>query len=161
MSRKVQWWIISHPCNGARQTGRKSWPSSRRCSTRTHGIVSRHSFRSLYVSTSQVLAWNYRRYVLASMPDQRPIMTELAYTTRKISASFSNFSAWHQRSKVYSTLWNAGELNPRDSREEGTYLLCLQRSVVLTRQSKSLISYTMPSSPILMIKARGSITGGS
>jgi len=64
------------------------------------------------------LAWNYRRYVLASMPDQRPIITELAYTTRKIGASFSNFSAWHQRSKVYSSLWNAGELDPLHSREE-------------------------------------------
>ncbi|KAG6379130.1 rab-protein geranylgeranyltransferase [Boletus reticuloceps] len=64
------------------------------------------------------LAWNYRRYVLASMPEQRPVMTELAYTTRKISASFSNFSAWHQRSKVYSSLWNTGELDPIQSREE-------------------------------------------
>jgi len=64
------------------------------------------------------LAWNYRRYVFASMPEQRPVMTELAYTTRKISASFSNFSAWHQRSKVYSSLWNTGELDPTESREE-------------------------------------------
>jgi len=64
------------------------------------------------------LAWNYRRYVLTSMPEQRPVMTELAYTTRKISASFSNFSAWHQRSKVYSLLWNAGELDPIESRDE-------------------------------------------
>ncbi|KAG9318253.1 rab-protein geranylgeranyltransferase [Chiua virens] len=63
-------------------------------------------------------AWNYRRYCLASMPDQRPLATELAYTTRKISASFSNFSAWHQRSKIYSALWNAGELDPVKSREE-------------------------------------------
>ncbi|KIJ60638.1 hypothetical protein HYDPIDRAFT_177343 [Hydnomerulius pinastri MD-312] len=57
-------------------------------------------------------AWNYRRYVLASLPVQRPETSDLAYTTRKISASFSNFSAWHQRSKVYSSLWNAGQLDP-------------------------------------------------
>ncbi|KAG8217311.1 hypothetical protein J3R82DRAFT_5406 [Butyriboletus roseoflavus] len=71
------------------------------------------------------LAWNYRRYVLASMPEQRPITTELVYTTRKISASFSNFSAWHQRSKVYSLLWNTGEFDPVNSREEGICMLYL------------------------------------
>jgi len=64
------------------------------------------------------IAWGYRRYVLASIPDQRPLTTELAYTTRKISASFSNFSAWHQRSKVYSSLWNTGQLDSDTSREE-------------------------------------------
>ncbi|KIM57061.1 hypothetical protein SCLCIDRAFT_1219726 [Scleroderma citrinum Foug A] len=56
-------------------------------------------------------AWNYRRYVLASMPVKRPDTTELTYTSRKISASFSNFSAWHQRSKIYSSLWNEGQLD--------------------------------------------------
>ncbi|KAG6331529.1 hypothetical protein ID866_7564, partial [Astraeus odoratus] len=63
-------------------------------------------------------AWNYRRYVLASMPVQRPETAELAYTTRKISASFSNFSAWHQRSKIYSNLWNSGQLDPDKARDE-------------------------------------------
>ncbi|KAL4065365.1 rab-protein geranylgeranyltransferase, partial [Scleroderma citrinum] len=63
-------------------------------------------------------AWNYRRYVLASMPVQRPGTAELAYTSRKISASFSNFSAWHQRSKIYSTLWNLGQLDPVKARDQ-------------------------------------------
>lgn len=91
---------------------------ARNCKPDTHFVP--HTSHIL-----QVLAWNYRRYVLASMPDQRPITTELAYTTRKISASFSNFSAWHQRSKVYSLLWNSGEYDPVKSREEGMCLLCL------------------------------------
>lgn len=128
--------MVNHPCNGERQIGRRNWLSSRRCSMRTHEIVSLHIFRSSNISTLQVLAWNYRRYVLASMPDQRPLITELAYTTRKIGASFSNFSAWHQRSKVYSSLWNAGELNPINSREEGMSLLCLWCSVALTRNKE-------------------------
>ncbi|KZT11433.1 rab-protein geranylgeranyltransferase, partial [Laetiporus sulphureus 93-53] len=63
-------------------------------------------------------AWNYRRYVLASMPVKRPEQLELAYTTRKIEANFSNFSAWHQRSKVLSALWGAGKLDLKKSREE-------------------------------------------
>jgi geranylgeranyl transferase type-2 subunit alpha len=48
--------------------------------------------------------------------------TELDYTTRKIEASFSNFSAWHQRTKVLQVLWDAGERDPAQSREEGEFL---------------------------------------
>lgn len=66
-----------------------------------------------------VLAWSYRRVVLASMPIHRPETSELAYTTKKIEANFSNFSAWHQRSKVLSSLWSKGELDPMKSKEEG------------------------------------------
>jgi len=64
------------------------------------------------------LAWNYRRYVLASMPVPRTEISELAYTTRKIEANFSNFSAWHQRSKVYTSLWDSGKLDAVKCQEE-------------------------------------------
>ncbi|KAF9228667.1 rab-protein geranylgeranyltransferase [Gyrodon lividus] len=74
--------------------------------------------KMLDVDARNFHAWNYRRYVLASMPAQRPEIAELTYTTRKISASFSNFSAWHQRSKIFSSLWNTGQLNPVQSRKE-------------------------------------------
>ncbi|KAH8117241.1 rab-protein geranylgeranyltransferase [Phellopilus nigrolimitatus] len=63
-------------------------------------------------------AWNYRRYVLASMPVKKPELDELAYTTRKIEANFSNFSAWHQRSKVYSSMWEKGLLDETKSKDE-------------------------------------------
>ena len=117
-----------------------------------------HTLVSVSSSRRKVHAWNYRRYVLASMPDQRPVMTELAYTTRKISASFSNFSAWHQRSKVYAALWKAGELDPIRSRDEGMCLVLTWR--VLTR-AKSLSSCTTHCSPIQTTRARGSIIDGS
>jgi len=72
-------------------------------------------------SSLPVLAWNYRRYVLASMPIPRPETSELAYTSKKIQANFSNFSAWHQRSKVLPRLWESGALNEQKSRDEGSY----------------------------------------
>ncbi|KAJ7168174.1 hypothetical protein C8R43DRAFT_983299 [Mycena crocata] len=63
-------------------------------------------------------AWTYRRYVLANMPLARPELAELAYTTRKIEANFSNFSAWHQRSKLLPSLWGSGKLDYTKSKEE-------------------------------------------
>lgn len=52
-------------------------------------------------------AWSYRRYVLESMPEKRSPEDEIAYTKRKIESNFSNFSAWHQRSKVYGAMWES------------------------------------------------------
>ncbi|ESK88315.1 rab-protein geranylgeranyltransferase [Moniliophthora roreri MCA 2997] len=62
-------------------------------------------------------AWSYRRYILAGMPIPRSEISELAYTTKKIESSFSNFSAWHQRSKVLSSLWAQGMLGEEQSKE--------------------------------------------
>lgn len=72
----------------------------------------------LWSLSAVVQAWNYRRYVLGSMPVPRAPSSELAYTTRKIEANFSNFSAWHQRSKVFSSLWDSGQLDRMESLEQ-------------------------------------------
>ena len=53
------------------------------------------------------------------MPARRPAKAELAYTTRKIEANFSNFSAWHQRTKVLGALWASGELDRAKSQADG------------------------------------------
>ncbi|KAF8630374.1 hypothetical protein AX15_002936 [Amanita polypyramis BW_CC] len=55
-------------------------------------------------------AWDYRRYVLGSALVPQTERSELAYTTQKIESSFSNFSAWHQRSKVFTSLCEAGKM---------------------------------------------------
>ena len=65
------------------------------------------------------MAWDYRRYILASMPIRRPEKAELSYTTKKIEANFSNFSAWHQRTKVLSSLWASGEVDRKSSLQKG------------------------------------------
>ncbi|KAF8644115.1 hypothetical protein AX16_008644 [Volvariella volvacea WC 439] len=63
-------------------------------------------------------AWDYRRYILANIPVPRPETAELAYTKRKIESNFSNFSAWHQRSKVFSSLWANDVLDKDKCKEE-------------------------------------------
>ena len=68
---------------------------------------------------SQVHAWDYRRYVLASMPIKRSEQEELAYTKRKIEANFSNFSAWHQRSKVFASIWENGLSDEAKDKDSG------------------------------------------
>ncbi|KAG6832705.1 hypothetical protein H0H92_012277 [Tricholoma furcatifolium] len=68
-------------------------------------------------------AWNYRRYVLASMTTPRSEKSELAYTSRKIEANISNFSAWHQRSKVLTSLWGGSSGVPAKFREEASATL--------------------------------------
>jgi geranylgeranyl transferase type-2 subunit alpha len=73
------------------------------------------------LSFSGVHAWNYRRYILANTPKVRSPKAELTYTKQKILSNFSNFSAWHQRSKVLSSLWENGKLNESKSKENGTF----------------------------------------
>ena len=75
--------------------------------------------RTLRFLSALVMAWDYRRYVLASMPIRRPEKAELSYTTKKIEANFSNFSAWHQRTKVLSSLWASGEIDRKSSLQKG------------------------------------------
>ncbi|TDL27269.1 rab-protein geranylgeranyltransferase [Rickenella mellea] len=73
--------------------------------------------KMLDADSRNFLAWDYRRYVLASMPNPPPEANELAYTTQKIESNFSNFSAWHQRSKIYTRLW-ADQLDHQTTKDE-------------------------------------------
>ncbi|KAI9446673.1 rab-protein geranylgeranyltransferase [Lactarius indigo] len=112
---KVYWiwnhrrWCLEHIPEGPISADAQAW----RLSTweRELFIVE----KMLEADSRNFLAWDYRRYVVASMPTRRSDKAELAYTTKKIEANFSNFSAWHQRTKVISSLWASGDIDRASS----------------------------------------------
>lgn len=51
--------------------------------------------------------WHYRRYVVKNLEQslgKSMLESEFEYTTKKINANFSNFSAWHHRAKLLPPL---------------------------------------------------------
>ncbi|KAL5529297.1 hypothetical protein ACEPAG_5282 [Sanghuangporus baumii] len=114
---KVYWiwnhrrWCLEHVPEGP-ENDRLGWKKA------TWAMELRAVEKMLDADARNFHAWNYRRYVLASMPVKRPESAELAYTKHKIEANFSNFSAWHQRSKVYSSMWKQGLLDEAKSKDE-------------------------------------------
>jgi Protein prenyltransferase alpha subunit repeat len=100
------------------------------------------------------------------MPVQRPETSELAYTTRKIEANFSNFSAWHQRSKVFLSLWDSGQLDPVTSKEQGEAFFVSHANFQgelwrLQLDFKNLSSFKMRCTRTQMTKVFGYIIDGS
>ena len=89
--------------------------------------------RPLLTPSSKVHSWNYRRYLIhvmrsldSSASDSAPKITklpstasEIAFTRTKISDSFSNFSAWHYRTRLLPRFWEEqGWVEGNDERRE-------------------------------------------
>jgi geranylgeranyl transferase type-2 subunit alpha len=58
-----------------------------------------------YLYPTLVHGWDYRRFVVSHLRKNKSqlakiVQDEYDFTTRKINQSFSNYSAWHQRSKL-------------------------------------------------------------
>lgn len=114
---KVYWiwnhrrWCLEHvpdgPADSAQSWRQRNW-------TKELSVVE----KMLDADPRNFHAWDYRRYVLASMPERRPPGEELTYTTLKIESNFSNFSAWHQRSKIYLEMWESGLSNRQKTMDE-------------------------------------------
>jgi geranylgeranyl transferase type-2 subunit alpha len=86
------------------------------------------------------------------MPTPKPPKSELLYTNRKIEANFSNFSAWHQRSKVLTILWDGREHLSNKSREDGEQVMWLifpsaSLDLVLLSQEFELVRNAMFTDP--------------
>lgn len=73
--------------------------------------------------------WNYRRIVVAKLESSAlngtsMVESEFAYTTKMIKANLSNFSAWHNRSKLIPRLLderNADDAARRKFLDDGTF----------------------------------------
>ncbi|CAG8685723.1 17126_t:CDS:2, partial [Funneliformis caledonium] len=64
-------------------------------------------------------AWDYRRYVtfqLSSTTKTSLTQTEFDFTTTKINQNFSNYSAWHQRSKLMPRLIKEQNLDEQEKK---------------------------------------------
>ncbi|KAK0526604.1 Rab geranylgeranyltransferase [Tilletia horrida] len=110
--------------------------------------------------------WDYRRHLLVQLslslssspssssdptpslpatttfPDILPtplLKQELAYTLRKIESNFSNFSAWHQRSRVLPALWAREQADAKQRAQQRDEELELIRQAMYTDPSDSSI----------------------
>ena len=72
-----------------------------------------HANRWLFIGIDLVHGWDYRRYIIRQLDlvDREATdkvldraQTEFDFTTNKIHKSFSNYSAWHNRSTLLGTL---------------------------------------------------------
>lgn len=119
------------------------------------------SFRGLYTDLSILVhAWEYRRLVLESHPTPPSLANEIKYTNVKISANFSNFSAWHQRSKVLPQFWGSGEHDEQKYREDGQSVIGIfHSSLIIVRET--LNYFVTPCGQTRMTRVYGSTIAGS
>lgn len=82
-------------------------------------------------------AWGYRRWVVSQLEGPElgggsMVESEFQYTTDKIHANLSNFSAWHNRSQLILRLLSEREASDDERRkflESGKVFFCLDVSL--------------------------------
>jgi geranylgeranyl transferase type-2 subunit alpha len=112
-----------------------------------------------------VHAWSYRSYVISSLPSSfTPPKTpaeELRYTKKKIEANFSNFSAWHFRTKILGKRWKGmEEAEVERQKDEGVYSLCGERLRAPADRGQNLNWLDRLCGQIPRIRADGCTTSG-
>ena len=88
---------------------------------------------------------------------------ELDYTMRHIEANFSNFSAWHYRSKLLPRVWDAEQLNTSSRTAERAKGASERHAATLTRAEFELLQqamYTDPSDQSIWIYHRWLLAQG-
>ncbi|CAG8587141.1 16044_t:CDS:10 [Acaulospora morrowiae] len=78
--------------------------------------------RILDMDSRNFHAWDYRRYVISKLSSTEAGDTEIRknefdFTTTKINQNFSNYSAWHQRSKLLPRLIKEKHLNDQERKK--------------------------------------------
>jgi hypothetical protein len=83
--------------------GNSNSRSPRKCSKQTNATV----INFIYIPNHLVHCWGYRRYVTEKAGTSND--SEFQFTTKKIEENFSNYSSWHQRSKLIPQLFPTPE----------------------------------------------------
>jgi hypothetical protein len=122
---------------------------------------------SPYALVLTVHGWGYRRYVVGQMRKCQPDTSEIdakefEYTSTKIKQSFSNYSAWHYRSKLLPSIMKdmSDEERATVGKDGKVNSVVIDATyIILTTPQSSILSRTLYILS-LMTSPLGSIIGG-